>query len=649
MNKRRFSMEPENMTFLTINKEIRRRKMNFRRKLAMVIPVVVMAALAVALVAVPAGAVNQATTLGVSRVLNSPGPVLEMINYQGYLTDSGGNPINDTLEMTFSIYENESGGTAVWTETQPAVTVTDGLFNVLLGSINPITPDQLDEERYIGVRVGADDEMVPRQRLASVAFALRSVVANQASNADTLDGKDSSEFALSSHLHAEYVEVSGDTMTGQLVLPGDGLVAGTDQLVLYDGSVGIGTATPLGNYKLEVHGSVNNGIYASGNNYGIYGESSSGTGVLGINQSMGNYGRLGTDNDGVTGYSNADIGSGVYGHNTAAGYGVYGRNINSGNFGYLGGSDIAVYGYSGSGYGGVFTSDNDHFDLALGGAVGRINTDPENENSDLILSSNNDAVIRLDNDGGEEGVFRIKNSAGNDVCTITEESSVSIDQPYSKLQVSGHASLGGAVISGQATGMIPGESMSIGGGIGVEGTYFSDGVNGIGVYGEAITGMYGVGVYGKTDAPDGYGVYYEGGLAGTGTKSAIVQTQDYGWRKLYAVESPSNWFEDFGQGQLAGGQAILAIDPVFAQTVNLAEPYHVFVTPLSDVPILLFVTEKGTDSFTVRGVTMDGQPAEVAFDYRIVAKRLGYENLRLEPAEIPNVVEHSDWEETGNE
>jgi hypothetical protein len=105
-------------------------------------------------------------------------------------------------------------------------------------------------------------------------------------------------------------------------------------------------------------------------------------------------------------------------------------------------------------------------------------------------------------------------------------------------------------------------------------------------------------------------------------------------RSLYAVESPEVWFEDFGTGQLVNGQATVTIEPTFAQTVNLGEAYHVFVTPLSGEPVLLFVSEKTTTAFTVRGVTLEGQPAEVSFDYRIVAKRLGYEELRLEPVEM---------------
>ena len=58
-------------------------------------------------------------------------------------------------------------------------------------------------------------------------------------DAETLDGKDSSEFASAGHDHDnDYVKKEGDTMTGSLNLPVDGLVAGLDQLVLSGSKVG---------------------------------------------------------------------------------------------------------------------------------------------------------------------------------------------------------------------------------------------------------------------------------------------------------------------------------------------------------------------------------------------------------------------------
>jgi len=54
------------------------------------------------------------------------------------------------------------------------------------------------------------------------------------------------------------------------------------------------------------------------------------------------------------------------------------------------------------------------------------------------------------------------------------------------------------------------------------------------------------------------------------------------------------------------------------------------VTPLCQKPVLLFVTAKTSAGFTVQGVTLDNQPSSCDFDYRVTAKRLGYENLRLQ-------------------
>ena len=124
---------------------------------------------------------------------------------------------------------------------------------------------------------------------------------------------------------------------------------------------------------------------------------------------------------------------------------------------------------------------------------------------------------------------------------------------------------------------------------------------------------------------------YVDNLYATYSKSALVSTADYGWRALYAVESPENWFEDFGTGTLAGGFAEIMIEPIFAQTVNLSHEYHVFLTPLGDCP--LFVASKAETSFAVQA--MGGSSCNIDFDYRIVAKRLGHEDIRLESIDPP--------------
>jgi hypothetical protein len=121
-------------------------------------------------------------------------------------------------------------------------------------------------------------------------------------------------------------------------------------------------------------------------------------------------------------------------------------------------------------------------------------------------------------------------------------------------------------------------------------------------------------------------IHADGDLEADGNKPAIVTVGDE-QRYLYAVESPEVWFEDFGSGSLDNGAVTITIDPLFAQTINLDEEYHVFVTPLGDCNGL-YVTNKTDTGFEVH--ELGGGTSSVSFDYRIVAKRLGYEDLRME-------------------
>ncbi|RME24783.1 MAG: hypothetical protein D6800_08325 [Candidatus Zixiibacteriota bacterium] len=98
--------------------------------------------------------------------------VPELINYQGELLDAGGQPVNGVKNITFTIYDDAVSGTAQWTETQ-SVTVSGGRFNVLLGSVNPVSASVFSgPDRFLGVRVEGDPEMTPRSRVGSVAYAL---------------------------------------------------------------------------------------------------------------------------------------------------------------------------------------------------------------------------------------------------------------------------------------------------------------------------------------------------------------------------------------------------------------------------------------------------------------------------------------------
>ncbi len=96
------------------------------------------------------------------------------MNYQGYLTDSNGDPVDGTVDITFKIYSVSSGGSHLWAETHNSVEVDDGIFNVILTGL---TTTILDGDRWLGIEVESDGEMTPRKKLTSVAFAIRAGLA----------------------------------------------------------------------------------------------------------------------------------------------------------------------------------------------------------------------------------------------------------------------------------------------------------------------------------------------------------------------------------------------------------------------------------------------------------------------------------------
>jgi hypothetical protein len=128
----------------------------------------------------------------------------------------------------------------------------------------------------------------------------------------------------------------------------------------------------------------------------------------------------------------------------------------------------------------------------------------------------------------------------------------------------------------------------------------------------------------------------DGDVYADGTYNTFT-TVDGEERAVHAIQSPEAWLEDFGSAALKDGKATVTFDPTFAKTVNLAVDYHIYLTPVCNDLILLGVTDKGPTSFSVQGATLDGKPSTCGFDYRIVAKQRGLEELRLEEVDLPKL------------
>jgi len=152
--------------------------------------------------------------------------VPQMINFQGRLTDEEDTALDDTLSITFSIYADSTGGIQLWTEINGSVIVSKGIFNVLLGNINPISDTVFTgAKRWLSMNVEGE-EMEPPKPIASVGYAFHSATS------DT----------------AEYAHIATSD--------GDWTISGNNMYSAVSGSVGIGTTEPdeelhvVGNMKM---------------------------------------------------------------------------------------------------------------------------------------------------------------------------------------------------------------------------------------------------------------------------------------------------------------------------------------------------------------------------------------------------------------
>ena len=170
-------------------------------------------------------------------------------------------------------------------------------------------------------------------------------------------------------------------------------------------------------------------------------------------------------------------------------------------------------------------------------------------------------------------------------------------------------------------------------GAGVHGYNASNTNNAKGVFGlHSGSSGEGYGVLGQTYSAAGWGVYSQGKMGASGTKSAVVPTSQ-GSRELYAQESPEVWFEDFGEGKLSGGLAHVDLDPLFLETVTINDehPLKVFIQ-LNDDCNGVYVQRQAT-SFDV--LELQNGNSSAHFTYRVVAKRKGYEKKRLVAVQDP--------------
>lgn len=117
------------------------------------------------------------------------------LTVQGHLTNQAGTAINGTYAMKFALYTAQNGGTLLWEESQTGIVVNNGIFDDVLGDVNPVAnPLRVEYFRnnaevwlqiqlQSGPGVAPNEAPLPRQRLATSAYTFSAQHATTATTA----------------------------------------------------------------------------------------------------------------------------------------------------------------------------------------------------------------------------------------------------------------------------------------------------------------------------------------------------------------------------------------------------------------------------------------------------------------------------------
>ncbi len=257
----------------------------------------------------------------------------QQINYQGQLTRPDGTPLDTTVAISFRLYNVVAGGTALWTESHPAVSVNDGLFQVLLGSVTTLPDSFTATTRWLGVTVGGNTEMTPRRQIASVPYAFRVGTVDGASGGNisgklnvgansTNAGLFANSFGQNTHARGDYSFVAGGAVDAM-----DSCSA-TGQFSVVSG----GRLNFAGNIQASVGGGYLN--RATGSHSRIGGGTQ--------NDATGTYAAVlgGEDNNSTTSYTTVGGGRNNNATNLFATVSGGDTNVASGRFAFVGGGNF---------------------------------------------------------------------------------------------------------------------------------------------------------------------------------------------------------------------------------------------------------------------------------------------------------------------
>ena len=236
------------------------------------------------------------------------------MTYQGILKDAEGNPVEDGVyDVTFRIFNVESGGSSLWDQTLPCAT-TSGYFNAILSDVSL----PFDEDYWLEVEVGGET-LDPRQKMSMVGYAAKADTADYAfataggGNGWVDDGTvvrletSSDSVGIGTYHPAEKLDVNGNLRVYNNAIIGAPNSASGNRIFVagYNNSVSA--------EKASICGGEDNTISSSSATW-----ASIGGGANNVIDNLGIWARIGGGRDNYASMNYAAIGGGV--NNRARGY-----------------------------------------------------------------------------------------------------------------------------------------------------------------------------------------------------------------------------------------------------------------------------------------------------------------------------------------
>ncbi len=618
-----------------------------------------------------------------------------LMSYQGVITNSDGTLLPDgTYSIGFSMYTQETGGSPIWTESQN-IAVEHALFNVILGTNSPLNIP-FDKQYWMGIKlISSGIELSPRVRLTASPYSFQSMSIPDGSISISKikpDGSVNGQVLTSTGTTVEWRTPSGGSGGGNkgditAVITGAGLGGGGT-----DGDVSVfvrpkGITTDLiddgaiTSIKIQ-DGALTLSKFASGTNFtptGPAGGDLTGTypnprilrnaikdtnildnaitnakildgaitppkiatdavtsqkildlsilnnDIANSTISLGKLSPISATTGQVIIYNGADV---TWGNPTASklllpyadsaasnlptfflkntGTGIAGsfENTAANN-----GTNVLSATHRGNGKAGYFSIVN----ATNSNSALYATSNGSGPSLELAASGSGNGIASYVSGTGRAGLFQVNNTSSStnafEIISNSNGDALNVNQTGNGYVLNVSKSSGGtAALINYTSTSTAGNAYAL----------------------EVRNSSGGWAAYLQGSGGSSKGLFVSSptvGLQVTGSKNAVVNTSD-GARALYCEEASEVWFTDYGFGKIEGSSVTIILDKKFTETVSTNEQYHVFLQSYGEAE--LYVSKRSPNSFEVKSRGNDLVPTE--FSFRIVAKRRGYESMRLERA-----------------